>query len=627
MTLRRVFHNHCTPRPKRAHSRVVVKFDAAPGRKVGFLADARRLNVAVTRAKRHVAIVCDAECCGSDAFIGRLIKHVEDRGEYRSALELQPDDADLQIAAPPLPPQERQPLQKERRGKATHAPDESPRAATSNSTPVFTDEDVLARVDGFWRGECVPPPVPATSMMASGGQPQQKGGALGDGSMVTDSEILELPAELTARQRALVHETAERLGLGHASRGEGTLRALVLSRVTDQDVKPVEHAPDEKDGGGMGAGSGGSSAKGREAVESLTTAVNPFAILTESGHNGEVAQESASTLENDSDLIDDGDNGEAESGSSDTNRDESRMKSLETAEKRESVEDKEISRPQRNNQDPVPSSADISTAIVAVSETTSHGSDGLTGQGSNALLASLHADRAARHPPAPAPPSKSSKKKGKKPKKTSANGESDPSSSFRGPDARGFAIDTPEPQTYRLGGAGAGEGATHEDASKTSKSGNKKGKKKGGASGGRGGGSGKGAAGVSMGAGGPTALGTMRGHGKKAKGNAALEAVSGKQGSGEGGVDDDNDDDMAFLDAELKTQRAAEPCYASLLRSTTDAMRRTNPSWAAAQDKVKPSKSKMTGARRGQLEGALQTRLSQEGKKRGKSTGDKSENK
>ncbi|CAM9164154.1 unnamed protein product, partial [Scytosiphon promiscuus] len=63
-----------------------------PGKQVGFLADARRLNVAVTRAKRHVAVICDAECCGSDAFIGRLLTHIEERGEYRSALELQPDD-------------------------------------------------------------------------------------------------------------------------------------------------------------------------------------------------------------------------------------------------------------------------------------------------------------------------------------------------------------------------------------------------------------------------------------------------------------------------------------------------------------------------------------------------------
>ncbi|CAN0540514.1 unnamed protein product, partial [Ectocarpus sp. 8 AP-2014] len=42
---------------------------------------------------------------------------------------------------------------------------------------------------------------------------------------------LELPPELTARQRALAHETAEWLGLGHVSVGEGPRRVLVLSRL------------------------------------------------------------------------------------------------------------------------------------------------------------------------------------------------------------------------------------------------------------------------------------------------------------------------------------------------------------------------------------------------------------
>lgn len=56
-------------------------------RKVGFLAEKRRINVAVTRAKRHLAVVCDAETCSSDAFIGRLLTHVSEHGEHRSARE------------------------------------------------------------------------------------------------------------------------------------------------------------------------------------------------------------------------------------------------------------------------------------------------------------------------------------------------------------------------------------------------------------------------------------------------------------------------------------------------------------------------------------------------------------
>jgi hypothetical protein len=58
---------------------------------IGFLADRRRMNVAITRARRHVAVICDSECVSRDPFLGRLMKYIGDNGEYRSALELGDD--------------------------------------------------------------------------------------------------------------------------------------------------------------------------------------------------------------------------------------------------------------------------------------------------------------------------------------------------------------------------------------------------------------------------------------------------------------------------------------------------------------------------------------------------------
>eukprot|EP00798_Chlamydomonas_sp_ICE-L_P008550 gene8550-33983_t len=57
---------------------------------VGFLSDQRRMNVAVTRARRHCAIVCDSETVLTDPFLARLVKYFEEHGEYMSASELVP---------------------------------------------------------------------------------------------------------------------------------------------------------------------------------------------------------------------------------------------------------------------------------------------------------------------------------------------------------------------------------------------------------------------------------------------------------------------------------------------------------------------------------------------------------
>jgi superfamily I DNA and/or RNA helicase len=57
---------------------------------VGFLSDTRRMNVAMTRAKRKLIVIGDGATLGRNAFFQEWIQHTETMGFYRSIWEFDP---------------------------------------------------------------------------------------------------------------------------------------------------------------------------------------------------------------------------------------------------------------------------------------------------------------------------------------------------------------------------------------------------------------------------------------------------------------------------------------------------------------------------------------------------------
>ncbi|KAL3939419.1 MAG: hypothetical protein SGBAC_005861 [Bacillariaceae sp.] len=170
---------------------------------IGFLKDDRRQNVAITRAKRHLAVVCDTETVCQSKFIKNLVDWMEAHGESRSAIEYVAGDddegyeADLRSAEVALLQMVESEVQATENSK-------SKSMEQKNEEKKKKDEEIRRK-----------------TLMDKIAKFAESGAS---------GEEMKLSTELNSYERMLVHEIAEQLGLGHRSEGtEGVDRRIILA--------------------------------------------------------------------------------------------------------------------------------------------------------------------------------------------------------------------------------------------------------------------------------------------------------------------------------------------------------------------------------------------------------------
>ncbi|NWT82429.1 SMBP2 protein, partial [Lanius ludovicianus] len=199
---------------------------------VGFLAEERRINVAVTRARRQVAVVCDSHTVGSRPFLRRLLDHLSQHGLVRSAFEYlddlvpqnYPGEGRAQRQQGPKPPGPKPPGP-----KAWPAPARKLKAAAAGAG---------SQKPGAWSS-------PSTSGPGREGSGTKEGGdsfrAMLVAFLASSEAQLDFPASLNSHERMLVHVLAEEYGLQHLSSGEGRDRYIsVRKRLPEQPPVPSE---------------------------------------------------------------------------------------------------------------------------------------------------------------------------------------------------------------------------------------------------------------------------------------------------------------------------------------------------------------------------------------------------
>ncbi|CAE7523968.1 IGHMBP2 [Symbiodinium sp. CCMP2592] len=196
---------------------------------VGFLSDYRRLNVAVTRARKHVLLVGDASTICNDDVLSSLYGYACDHGRVAFVQQLLDEQGGI-----PADPSTAAALQEERRQALARTSDKSKEKLRDKAQEEEKLRQQFQKRLRHVLGRSLTDYSNALDLLHvvrnTGHSIRQSFKCSPKNACFSKDtgQPLQLPAKLNPYERAIAHEVAKELGLMHESRGEGSERRLVV---------------------------------------------------------------------------------------------------------------------------------------------------------------------------------------------------------------------------------------------------------------------------------------------------------------------------------------------------------------------------------------------------------------